>query len=286
MLVIGTSNLVSIHEDVQSLGDKHDEIMRQMQLAVAGAGLIGRRHIELIQQSPRCRLAAIVEPSPAAQEVAKQADVPLFRTLGELFAASRPDGVVLATPNQLHVEQAFECIGARIPALIEKPVAHTLDEGERLRALADETGVPLLVGHHRAHSPILAKAREIIGEGRIGKVVGVMGSAVFYKPDEYFDAAPWRREAGGGPILINMIHEIGNLRSLCGEIVAVQAFASVTLSNVGCCAKSSTYLAGLPPQQAIEALGAINCWHNNPTGPLTTLAAARLAAMGLQIQDV
>lgn len=53
-----------------------------------------------------------------------------------------------------------------------------------------------------------------------------MGSAVFYKPDEYFDAAPWRREAGGGPILIKMIHEIGNLRSLCGEIVAVQALAS------------------------------------------------------------
>jgi predicted dehydrogenase len=134
--------------------------------------------------------------------------------------------VVLATPNQLHVEQALACIDARVPALIEKPVAHTLEAGERLCAAADAAGVPLLVGHHRAHSPILAKAREIIGQGKIGKIVGVMGSAVFFKPDEYFAAAPWRREAGGGPILLNMIHEIGNLRSLCGEIVAVQAFAS------------------------------------------------------------
>lgn len=202
--------------------------MRQIQLAVAGAGVIGRRHIELIQESERCQLTAIVDPGPAAAEVAENANVPLFRSLGELFEKNRLDGVVLATPNPLHVGQALECIAAGVPALIEKPVAHTLEEGERLRAASERATVPLLVGHHRAHSPILAKAREIIQQGKIGKLVGVMGSAVFYKPDDYFDHAPWRREAGGGPILINMIHEIGNLRSLCGEIVAVQALSSNT----------------------------------------------------------
>ncbi|KVH42709.1 Gfo/Idh/MocA family protein [Burkholderia diffusa] len=200
--------------------------MRQIQLAVAGAGLIGRRHIELIQASERCHLSAIVDPSPSAQEIAAAATVPLYPTLDRLFNERRPDGVVLATPNQLHVVQALECIAAGVPALIEKPVAHTLEEGERLLAAAEHCSVPLLVGHHRAHSPILAKARDVIRQGRLGKIVSVIGSAVFYKPDDYFDMAPWRRQAGGGPILINMIHEVGNLRSLCGEIVAVQALSS------------------------------------------------------------
>lgn len=200
--------------------------MRQIQLAVAGAGAIGRRHIELIKESDRCQLAAIVDPGPDAAEIATKASVPLFRSLGELFDKGLPDGVILATPNHLHVEQALECIAAGVPALIEKPVAHTLEEGERLREAGDRAEVPLLVGHHRAHSPILAKAREIIQQGCLGKLVGVMGSAVFYKPDDYFDIAPWRRQAGGGPVLINMIHEIDNLRSLCGEIVAVQAQSS------------------------------------------------------------
>lgn len=222
MLASGTSG------DAPALNERkrNTNIMRQIQLAVAGAGAIGRRHIELIQDSPRCQLAVIVDPGPAAAEVATSANVPLFRSLGELFDKSRPDGVILATPNQLHVEQALECIAAGVPVLIEKPVAHTLEEGERLRAAADSASVPMLVGHHRAHSPILAKARELIQQGRLGRLVAVMGSAVFYKPDDYFDIAPWRREAGGGPVLINMIHEIGNLRSLCGEIVAVQALAS------------------------------------------------------------
>jgi predicted dehydrogenase len=51
---------------------------------------------------------------------------------------------------------------------------------------------------------------------------------VFYKPDQgYFDPPnEWRRRPGGGPILLNMIHEIGNLRAMVGEIVAVQAFSS------------------------------------------------------------
>ena len=91
-------------------------------------------------------------------------------------------------------------------------MAHTFEEGRRLLAIAEQAGAKLLVGHHRAHSAILHKAREVIAEGVLGNLVAVMGSALFYKPDDYFDAAPWRREAGGGPVLINMIHEIGNLR--------------------------------------------------------------------------
>ena len=84
----------------------------------------------------------------------------------------------------------------------------------------------MLIGHHRAHSPIMAKAKEVIASGVLGRLVAVMGSATFLKPDHYFSDAPWRRELGAGPILLNMIHEVHNLRMLCGEIAAVQAFAS------------------------------------------------------------
>lgn len=201
--------------------------MRKVRIAVAGAGLIGRRHIQEIGRSDGAQLSAIVDPSPGATEIARQEGVRLFGLLAECFAGDRPDGIVLATPNNLHVEQGLACVAARVPVLVEKPIGHTLDEGRRLVEAAERAGVKLLVGHHRPHSPILRTAVEVVRSGALGTVVAVLGSAVFYKPDSYFDGpGSWRRETGGGPILINMIHEIGNLRAMVGEIVAVQALAS------------------------------------------------------------
>jgi predicted dehydrogenase len=178
------------------------------------------------QRSATCTLSAIVDPAPDAKDTAAKAGVPLYGSLAELFEKDRPDGVVLATPNQLHVEHALQCIAAGVPTLLEKPVAPTVKEAEEVVRAAERAGARILIGHHRAHSPIMARAKQLIDEGRLGRIVAVMGSAVFFKPDEYFADAPWRREVGGGPILLNMIHEVHNLRMLCGDITAVQAFSS------------------------------------------------------------
>lgn len=200
--------------------------MSKTRIAVAGAGYIGQAHMGVLQASAHCTLSAVVDPSPAAQAVAERAGVPLYPSIEALLAANRPDGLVLATPNALHVPQALQCIAEGLPVLLEKPVATTVAEGQRLVEVVEKTGSPVLIGHHRAHSPIMAKARQVVASGQLGRLVSVMGSATFYKPESYFADGPWRREIGGGPILLNMIHEVHNLRMLCGDITAVQAFKS------------------------------------------------------------
>lgn len=203
--------------------------MRKTRIAVAGAGLIGLRHIEEVQKSPTATLASIVDVSPTATRIAHDAGVSLFGSLEELFAKDRPDGVVVATPNQMHLEHGLACVAAGVPVLVEKPVGHTLDAGRQLCEAAEKAGVAILVGHHRRHSAVLHKVVEVVRSGALGQLVGVIGSAVFYKPDSegYYDGPyAWRREPGGGPILLNMTHEVGNLRAMIGEIVAVQAFSS------------------------------------------------------------
>ena len=200
--------------------------MIKTRIALAGVGYIGLAHADAAMASSTVTLSAIVDPLPASIAIAAKYGVPRYISLATLFANDKPDGVVLATPNQLHLAHAKACMDAGVPMLLEKPITPTVSEAEDLVAYQQKTKIAILIGHHRAHSPIMAKAKEVVDSGKLGKLVAVMGSALFVKPDQYFDDGPWRREIGAGPILLNMIHEVHNLRMLCGEITQVQALTS------------------------------------------------------------
>lgn len=192
-----------------------------IRIAVAGAGLVGRQHVDAIAATPGVSLAAIADPNPAAKAVAAEHSVPYHADLANVIAA-RPDGIILATPNALHREGAEAVVAAGIPVLVEKPLAGSLADGEAIVAAAELAGVPLLTGHHRRHNPKIAAAKAAIDAGAIGRPVAAHATIWLIKPDDYFDVA-WRREPGGGPILINLVHEIDTLRHLVGEIEAVTA---------------------------------------------------------------
>lgn len=195
---------------------------KAIRLSVMGAGLIGKRHIEQILARPEAGLASIIDPTSAARELAQSLNVAWYPFFQDIAPEDRPEGIIVATPNQMHVANGMECIEAGLPVLIEKPIADDLVGAEALVDSAERRGVPLLVGHHRRHDPMIQRAKEEIDSGRLGQIVSVHGMFWLIKPDDYFDVA-WRREKGAGPILLNLIHDVDLLRYLCGEIVAVQA---------------------------------------------------------------
>ncbi len=194
-------------------------------LVVVGAGLIGRRHVEIIEKVDGVHVSAIADPSPDARAFAETKDLPWVPCLADAVDERRPAGVILATPNTLHVEDGLRAIEAGIPCLVEKPLATTSDEGGQLVQASDEARVPLLVGHHRRHNPLAAAAKRSIDEGDLGQITAVHGMFWLFKPDDYFDAE-WRRQPGAGPIFVNLIHDIDLLCWLVGDIVEVQAQTS------------------------------------------------------------
>jgi predicted dehydrogenase len=187
--------------------------------------LIGKAHIKRIIEEPQAALAAIVDPTPAARDEAARLGVPWFAELDALLSAARPDGIVLATPNQLHLAGALKTIAAGLPTLLEKPVSETVADAMRIVEASEKAGVPVLIGHHHRSSLIMRKAREIIASGALGRITVANAMCWWLKPTDYFDVA-WRREPGGGVILINLVHAIDDLRMLCGDISNVQAVTS------------------------------------------------------------
>ncbi len=202
-----------------------------IQIAVVGAGTIGLAHINAIVNTPGIQLNAIVDTAENVADLEVKFGVPVLKSLEELFRLKPPNGVVLATPNQLHVEQALFCLEKNVSILLEKPIATSVREGEKIVLASRTSAGRVLIGHHRAHSPIMMEAKKVIDSGELGRLVALMGSATFMKPDIYFEQAPWRKKMGAGPILINMIHEVHNMRMLCGNINSVQAISSNVIRN-------------------------------------------------------
>lgn len=197
-------------------------------LAVLGAGLIGKRHVEHILNEDCAELTAIVDPAPDAKAFAAEKKASWYPNLAAMIEERRPEGIIVATPNQAHVANGLECLAAGIPLLVEKPIADDVVEATKLVEAAEKAGVPLLVGHHRRHNPLVQEAKKAIEAGRLGQVVSVHATCWFYKPDDYFDL-PWRRRKGAGPVFTNLIHDVDLLRYLCGEVVSVQALESNAL---------------------------------------------------------
>ncbi len=194
---------------------------------LSGPGLIGEKHAALIQDQPDAALAAVVAPDSAKNRAFAEARNAAFYTnVAQALDCESIDAAIISSPNEFHYEQAIQCLNHAVPVLVEKPLTDNLDNAAALAEASRLKGVPVLVGHHRTYSPLLQVARSFLNSQAFGRLVCVQGCALFYKPDGYFEAGPWRTRKGGGPILINLIHEIGILRYLCGEITSVSTTKS------------------------------------------------------------
>ncbi len=200
--------------------------MHRVRIAVVGAGLIGRKHAMLVGRSESCDLAGVCDIDPTRRSVAEEAQTVFYEDIEALLERERPDGAVIAVPNALHGVCADLCARRSVHVLIEKPIADSLEEARRIEKSAFDGGISVLVGHHRRYNPLVRTARSMVRNGAVGRLLGVSVLWALCKPEEYF-STDWRRERpGGGPTLINLIHDLDTLRHICGEIGLVNALSS------------------------------------------------------------
>lgn len=197
--------------------------MARARIGIIGLGMIGKTHLGAFQKTENAEVVAISDPTPAAREFAEGQGLKAYADYEKMLDTEKLDGVVVGTPNAEHVPVGIACIERGVAPLVEKPIAESLEAGRRLCEAGEAKNVPILVGHHRRHNPVVQAVRKGIADGLIGKPAIATVMYTMLKPNSYFDIG-WRKEtSAGGPILINLIHEIDLIRFVFGEIESLQA---------------------------------------------------------------
>jgi len=161
-------------------------------------------------------------------EKSKLLGVKIYKDYKDLLndTAEELDGVIAALPNDLHVEVTKEAADRGINLLLEKPIACNVSEAEKIKEIVEKSQIKFMVGHHRRFSKLINHTKDIVKNGMLGEVIGANVIWAAKKPDDYFTRS-WRiNKEVGGPLLINAIHDVDDLRYIIGDIDMVQAFVT------------------------------------------------------------
>jgi predicted dehydrogenase len=168
---------------------------KTVRLGVIGAGMWGRMHVRAYAQHPSAELVGICDLDEArARELADTFAIPaVFTSVNELLD-EKPDGISVVTPDPAHADIVIEAARRGIHVLVEKPMATTVEECERMIAAAEEHRVHLMVDWHNRWNPAFHHAHRAIRNGELGEIryVHYRLSDTIYVPTKML---PWAWES-------------------------------------------------------------------------------------------
>jgi predicted dehydrogenase len=183
-------------------------------VAVIGAGMWAPR---LVAAAGRAGLD-VVTCFARDRERAARLGAPVAESFEAAIEHPDVEAVILATPNDVHCEQAIACAERGRHVFVEKPIADTVVAGERMRDACVSAGVLLMVGHAFRRLGAARRAAEVVRSGRLGEVV--LAEATFSLPGKLGPQA-WRahRERNpGGPLMQLGIHHVDTLMAWLGPV--------------------------------------------------------------------
>jgi predicted dehydrogenase len=213
--------------------------MSYPKLAVLGLSH-GYKFVKQLQSCNFAKLVAVADLSietalksysvneSEVNEKSKLSGVKIYKDYKDLLQdmGSGLDGVIAALPNDLHVEVTKEAADRGINLLLEKPIACNVSDAEKIREIVEKSQIKFMVGHHRRFSKLINHTKDVVKNGMLGEVIGANVIWAAKKPDDYFTRS-WRiNKEVGGPLLINTIHDVDDLRYIIGDIDMVQAYVT------------------------------------------------------------
>jgi UDP-N-acetylglucosamine 3-dehydrogenase len=147
---------------------------RELRIGLAGLGSMGRNHLRILASRNDIRLVAIADPVAAALSaaVASSGAQPFDEPLA-MIAEAELDALIVAAPTTSHVPLALAAIDRDIAVLVEKPLAESAEEGERIVTAARRRGVPVQVGHVERFNPAVLELGRLIKDGWLSSIYSI-----------------------------------------------------------------------------------------------------------------
>jgi UDP-N-acetyl-2-amino-2-deoxyglucuronate dehydrogenase len=199
---------------------------KKIKFAVIGCGHIGKRHAEMISRNAECELSALVDVKDKSVLGIDKYDVPFFSSVEELVASGLDIDVVnIASPNGFHAEQALACLDARKHVVIEKPIALSKQDAEKVIFKALHVHRHVFAVMQNRYSPPSQWIKDLVESGRLGKIFMVQLNCYWNRDDRYYKPDSWHgnKQLDGGTLYTQFSHFIDILYWLFGDIENIQS---------------------------------------------------------------
>lgn len=205
--------------------------MEQIRFAVVGCGEIGIQTAAGIATAPHAVISVAMDSNHSlADDLARRYGGRVANNYDEVLVSPDVDTVYIATPHFLHLPMAIAAAQAGKHVLLEKPIAINVRDAKRIIHECELSGVRLGIAYHAQVDAVSQRVRKLIADGAIGRIAGIRYAALADKPESYWHggysgraASDWRvykEKAGGGILIMNLIHNFNTLRFVTGlEVV-------------------------------------------------------------------
>ena len=210
--------------------------MKKIRFAVVGCGHIGKRHAEMIVRDGGAELVALCDIRSKEELGIEAYDVPFFPSLNELLQADlEVDVINICTPNGLHAGMAIQAIESGHHVVIEKPMALTLQDAEKVVYTSLRYQKQAFCVMQNRYSPPSIWIKEMVDSGRLGNIYMVQLNCYWNRDNRYYKAGGWHGDAqlDGGTLFTQFSHFIDIMYWLFGDICHIQAkFADFNHQNL------------------------------------------------------
>jgi predicted dehydrogenase len=207
-----------------------------IKFAVIGQGHIGKRHVEMIRRNPDTELVAVCDVLPKEKVGLAEIEVPYFQNIDELLSAGLDIEVVnICTPNGFHAEMARKALKASKHVVLEKPIALTKADAEKILAKSFEMSRHVFCVMQNRYSPPSVWLREIMDKRLLGNIYMVKLDCYWNRDDRYYKKGNWHgnRTFDGGTLFTQFSHFIDIMYWLFGDITNIRGnFADFNHQNL------------------------------------------------------